>query len=494
MTDYMHFKGRYRAYFKPVNEQQIRNNSFYTLKWQCISIDTLEPLDERKIERERVGDYIYLQRLKAKSNYSLVRLFQPNACDVAIIGNEKMAFSEDLEHVVLSNHSGERLEGRSQIREIKHSRINYDTGYCEGIVYFSVPSPPSPISPIPQIPASHTPTPDISISESPKQTITNIPDIVVNTQTNIRYSQHDNGFKGCLSTFGRIAKFFLYMMIFYALIGFLAKAFKVRFDGRNSPDETTNIENSKPQLNPKQDTLAPVETWDYLTQHNIRWNDFETHNYNAQYTTSSELFKASQRLHTPFANVTTNDAMRYWNSVYSEFSSRDVQKLDSLYLFFNKEREKKKLNTLQTSEMVITFIQEIPYCLIHDGTCNEANKMAPFIQEYHNSNKPCLPEIIAGVQSPYEFIHNLKGDCDTRSLLAYTLLSRLGIPASIWVSEVYGHSILGVGIGTGSRNYKNIGGMRHTAVELTAKGFRLGMISPEHTEMKNWNIALYNNQ
>jgi hypothetical protein len=96
--------------------------------------------------------------------------------------------------------------------------------------------------------------------------------------------------------------------------------------------------------------------------------------------------------------------------------------------------------------------------------------------------------------SPYEFIHTLKGDCDTRSLLAYTLLGRLGIPASIWVSDVYGHSVLGVGLGVGTQNAKTIEGIRHAAVELTAKGFRLGMLSPSHGNMNNWNIALFNNQ
>ena len=109
------------------------------------------------------------------------------------------------------------------------------------------------------------------------------------------------------------------------------------------------------------------------------------------------------------------------------------------------------------------------------------------------SGRPCLPDIIAGVQSPYEFIHNLKGDCDTRSLLGFSILCRLGIPASVWVSQAYGHSVLGVGLGSGSSYYKMAGGIRHSAVELTAKGFRLGMISPEQGDMDNWEIALYKN-
>ena len=44
------------------------------------------------------------------------------------------------------------------------------------------------------------------------------------------------------------------------------------------------------------------------------------------------------------------------------------------------------------------------------------------------------------------------------------------------------------------QNTKSIEGIRHAGVELTAKGFRLGMLSPEHGDMNNWNIALFNNQ
>jgi len=109
-------------------------------------------------------------------------------------------------------------------------------------------------------------------------------------------------------------------------------------------------------------------------------------------------------------------------------------------------------------------------------------------------NKPCLPNIPGGVQSPYEFAHNLMGDCDTRSLLGYTILKKLGIPCSLWVSEAYGHSVLGVGLPIGNGTYKQINGIRHYPTELTAKGFRLGMIAPEQQNMSNWDITLFFNR
>jgi hypothetical protein len=69
----------------------------------------------------------------------------------------------------------------------------------------------------------------------------------------------------------------------------------------------------------------------------------------------------------------------------------------------------------------------------------------------------------------------------------------LNIPTSIWISTAYGHSVLGIGIPTQGTNFKVIEGVKHFAVELTSKGFRLGMIAPEHRNMNNWFIANYQN-
>jgi hypothetical protein len=41
--------------------------------------------------------------------------------------------------------------------------------------------------------------------------------------------------------------------------------------------------------------------------------------------------------------------------------------------------------------------------------------------------------------------------------------------------------------------YKEVEGVKHYAVELTAKGFRLGMVAPEQARPNNWEITLYNN-
>jgi hypothetical protein len=172
----------------------------------------------------------------------------------------------------------------------------------------------------------------------------------------------------------------------------------------------------------------------------------------------------------------------------------DEQKINEVASIFIDSAKKKQMTPIETAEMVVTFIQEIPYYLVHEGTCQQSIESGnDFVIDYHRDQKPCIPNVAAGVQSPYEFLHNLKGDCDTRSLLGHAILAKLNIASSVWVSETYGHSILGVAVPVGNGIYKEINGVKHYGVELTAKGFRLGMVAPEHARPGNWDITLYNN-
>jgi hypothetical protein len=491
MKDYRHFRGDYRAWFKPSGGQVVHTSSFYNLELDSIEIRNLVPLESRVVDTERVGDYLYFPILRAKKKNAFFRIFQRSATDVVIIANENLAFSEDLEQVILSGHSGSRLQPGSPARKVQFKKISPDFGFLTGTLTFSLKETPIQ-NPTNKYPESSSPPLEITDVANSEREITEIPDLVLTSGPG-PFTSFPQQAGGCFMQLLNLVKWAFYLMLFLAILGWLSHWLKQG----GSQDLTDNgdgkIETEKPRLNPKQDTLAPMP-WDYLTDHRIRWNDFIEHSFAAQYSTSSKQFENSQGMHAAFANPQVSDAMEYWSAVYNEFSGRDLPKLDSLVQYFQSEQRAKNLNPAQTAEMVITFIQEIPYCLVHDGSCSEANKMADFIRDYHSSGKPCLPEIIAGVQSPYEFLHNLKGDCDTRSLLGFSILSRLGIPASIWVSEAYGHSVMGVGLGSSGGTYnKTVGGLRHSAVELTAKGFRLGMLSPEHGDMNNWKIALYKN-
>lgn len=496
-TKYAHFKGKYLGYFSPDKPQHVHAFTFQDLQWESIEITDIEAIDDRVIDSEKVGDYIYMPVLKARSKSKLSASLR-KGIDVVIIGKDDQAFSEDLHHVIMRKQGGNRLGEFQPVRESGMVKIN-DYTYCSsGEIRFSIPNGEI-AEPVKSLDVLVIPKGDILVVPAPHHEINVIPDLVINpNRTNSTVStppiSRPNVPKlGCLGMIWKFIKWYFILALIYALFTGISGWLKRSGDeSQRFKTDDGAVQEDKPRLNPKQDTLAPMP-WDYLTDHRIEWSDFISHRYLAKYSTSSKSFEDSQRLHAPWANPQTNNAMSFWNGLYSSFSSHDSEKLDSLTQYFSSERQRNAMDAASTAEMVITFIQEIPYCLVHEGSCSDAIKYGGFVQEYHQANKPCLPQIIGGVQSPYEFIHNLKGDCDTRSLLGFTLLSRLGIPASIWVSEEYGHSVMGVGVPGPIQNVKMVNGFRHAGVELTSKGFRLGMLAPEHSNMNNWEVVLYKN-
>jgi uncharacterized membrane protein len=232
------------------------------------------------------------------------------------------------------------------------------------------------------------------------------------------------------------------------------------------------------------------------SRHTIVWqNPLAAGKNKATYYTADEPYRSSLSAHESVRQISQNtSAKSYWGQVYSKLLVEDNQKIDSLANVVVKVAKDRNYNSLETAEYLVSLIQEIPYVLVHDNSCQEVvNQSGGFVRNYHIQRKPCLSNVVAGVQSPYEFMHTLEGDCDTRSLLGHAILRKLNISSSVWISEQYGHSILGVGVPAQSRAKKVVNGVPHYGVELTAKGFRVGMISPDQNQMRNWEIALFKN-
>jgi hypothetical protein len=261
------------------------------------------------------------------------------------------------------------------------------------------------------------------------------------------------------------------------------------------PEQTGDgkVEQDKPEEYTYEDKDVRIK--DYKHRKTIHWFDFGNRSYTSTYSTISMAYIDSKRSREGLRNQPLgNDQIGQMAAIYTKTMESDMPKLDSLVLDFKSKIASKRLNAVQAAEMVTTFVQEIDYVLVHDNSCKQsAVEDGDFVEEWHANRKPCMPNVFGGVQGPYEFAHNLKGDCDTRSLLAHALLNRLGISSSVWVSTVYGHSVLGVGVPAGFGSYKEINGAKHYAVELTAKGFKIGMLIPEQRNMSNWVITNFQN-
>jgi hypothetical protein len=154
------------------------------------------------------------------------------------------------------------------------------------------------------------------------------------------------------------------------------------------------------------------------------------------------------------------------------------------------------LDYLGAIEYVCSSIQHIPYTLIlssqgieypvnsgrfvkcpcqtnfgfYKNDCNARN----------NADGCCNNVDPFGVYAPFEFVYKKTGDCDTRALLAFTILKEMGFDVAVMVSRKESHSVLGVylpsrnGLSFGKNNF----GKKYILWELTNDKWRLGMKVP----------------
>ena len=285
--------------------------------------------------------------------------------------------------------------------------------------------------------------------------------------------------------FSRILFYFLLVLSILFLLGLLIQ----NLDLLPQVKEDTETDS-------RTEKVRDSTTNELLNKHSIVWeNPHFMGEDQLTYFTGERSYLSAQEEHRTVTNISNGGSeIEYWNKVYNRLLSNDFDKIDSLARLVSSVAQERNYSQFQTSEYLITLIQELPYVLVHDYSCQEViNNSNDFVKEYHLDGKPCLPNVIAGVHSPYEFMHTLAGDCDTRSLFGHAVLNKLGSSSSVWVSEQYGHSILGVGVPVSSGVQKSVMGVPHYGVELTAKGYRLGMISPDQRNLRNWDIALYKN-
>jgi hypothetical protein len=81
------------------------------------------------------------------------------------------------------------------------------------------------------------------------------------------------------------------------------------------------------------------------------------------------------------------------------------------------------------------------------------------------------------------------GDCDTRTLLLYTILEHYNYDVALMSSEYYSHSILGVNIpvnGT-AYYYQN---QRYVLWETTSPNLSAGVLPDEISDLNYWRISI----
>lgn len=213
----------------------------------------------------------------------------------------------------------------------------------------------------------------------------------------------------------------------------------------------------------------------YLSQQS--WSDFNREKHSLPFKVDYEdVLKASSN-----RNAFAITPEFSWGIFYRHLVDHDAPLVEELALAFYNYQKEKKMSRRDFAELIISAIQDIPYNLLLSGACKRTDV------------QPCFGHIKLGVYAPAEFVSSLKADCDTRTLLIYTLLSRFNYDVAILNSEKYLHSVIGLNIPSTGK-YKALNTKKYYFVETTARGCPIGYLHHDVSNINYWNFVLIHNK
>lgn len=268
-------------------------------------------------------------------------------------------------------------------------------------------------------------------------------------------------------SFSVFVKLFFTIIIGYSLFG-------VFFTDFFEEKQNTNEESFKPKKGPE--AITTTTGWE------SRWYDYDNNYYSGvTRVRDSDVFSSTWNK--------SRIPAESWGEFYRGMYRYDKSKLDLVYPMLDRIWNNNSFTRREFVDVVVSFVQNMEYNIVSMQDCNTAYREQNTVRELMNSGIKCDGDIYAGVYSPLEFMSKFKGDCDSRTVFLYTALKRYNYDVVILNSELYAHSILGVNISSSGR-YKYYNGKRYYTWETTNRGWRLGMLPPDYSNMNYWHVAL----
>lgn len=295
-----------------------------------------------------------------------------------------------------------------------------------------------------------------------------------------------------LSAFGALLK------ILFSMAGLVLLVFLIGYAVQTVDDNGPISENDVLE-EPIGDDNQPIEEReaephdenDQLLSHTQQWRDYSFNSYQGDL----EIWQSNYVASSTYKNKKlkpkrTNDPKVYWGSIYAALVRNDSEYMERILDTFLQTGRKSKLDQMEFVQMVVSCVQSIPYVLIYREDCNELAQTNPALAELAQKHS-CKGNVTYGLQSPAEFMQDMQGDCDTRTVFLFTILDKLGYKVAILNSDTYGHSMLGVAL-PASGKYKDYQGQHYYFWETTAQGWNIGTLPPDMGQIKHWYVVLAN--
>lgn len=224
--------------------------------------------------------------------------------------------------------------------------------------------------------------------------------------------------------------------------------------------------------------------------HTRKWKGYLGENYKGEFNIRTNDYYSSKQFH---ESIQFPKKQNNWGALYNTIIKEDKPKLDLILNEFYYLHKGMQLNQREFAEMVVSFVQDIPYSLVFQNQCLEPESYSNEIKEtLEECPDCCIGNQKFGVQTPVEFLSNLKGDCDTRTMLIYAILDYFGYEVAILNSNFYLHSVIGIALPANGLNIKHKG-RNYYFWETTNKYYEIGEMPTHLSNTKHWYIALTNN-
>lgn len=265
-----------------------------------------------------------------------------------------------------------------------------------------------------------------------------------------------------------IAKIFFFFLFFFSLLSVFIGAYE---EESEAIADTFSCEEFYTRDTNSNSGIRHQRSW----RNSKNWEEYCT-----SYKIEDQYYKNSSAFRNEFTpHISTHRTSHgYWGNIYKNILQFEHDRLYRLQDSLQTIGINKGLSSIDFAEMVVSFVQDIPYNYIMGASCDEIT-----------DGTPCLESQKFGLLTPVEFLRTLKGDCDTRTTLLYKLLKHFKYEVKVVISSQYAHAMLAVNLPV-TGDHLTYQGRDYYFWETTNVGWQPGMLSAEMKNINYWKIAL----
>lgn len=240
------------------------------------------------------------------------------------------------------------------------------------------------------------------------------------------------------------------------------------------------------EVAPKKTPIRNTKS-DSLITYYRNWKDYDGKAYEGQYSVRKSAFVNAKNYKNNLSSET--GSQQGYDQLLYDLEENDKTNLGGLYRLLDTLRSRNNLSPEKFAEMVVSLVQDIPYAAVLPNACDASLYADPFISKYlASANAKCDGYEKFGINTPIEFLATLNGDCDTRTLLLYTVFAHYDYDVVLLSSEHYSHSMIGINLPYAGAAY-NYQSKRYILWETTSLN-KPGTLPNEVANLDYWRISL----